>query len=207
MYTPSAYTLTNTTRPHELNAKKSAPPLLRWMGRGKIGILAKEQTVHNCTNDRITDRSTHSNEGRDKRGNTGTRVSRTRVSPNGSRTRRGTKPRSRPSRYTMKSKLPWFSSVQPRALTHISIHKVVYEESWWSEFTHIPPPSYTLHPCASRACTHTYFIHTFPHFVTHFNYTLNYTRYGYVKPIDFVNCRKRKNETKAANIRKKKKKK
>lgn len=163
MYTPSAYTLTNTTRPHELNAKKSAPPLLRWMGRGKIGILAKEQTVHNCTNDRITDRSTHSNEGRDKRGNTGTRVSRTRVSPNGSRTRRGTKPRSRPSRYTMKSKLPWFSSVQPRALTHISIHKVVYEESWWSEFTHTHPPPRTPYTLAPPAHAPTHTLHTLFH--------------------------------------------
>lgn len=57
MYTPSAYTLTNTTRPHESNAK-SASPVLRWMARGKIGILAKEQTVYNCTIDRITDKHT-----------------------------------------------------------------------------------------------------------------------------------------------------
>lgn len=52
MYTPSAYTLTNTTRPHELNAKNPRRRFFRRMGRGKIGILAKERTVHNCTNDR-----------------------------------------------------------------------------------------------------------------------------------------------------------
>lgn len=158
MYTPSAYTLTNTTRPHELNAKKSAPPLLRWMGRGKIGILANERNSSQL-HKRQNHRQKHTLKRR-KRQTRKYRDSRARVSPDGSRISRGTRQRSRPSRYTMKSKLPWFSSVQPRALTHISIHKVVYEEPWWSEFN---PPylSYTLHPCASRACTH-----TFTHFST-----------------------------------------
>lgn len=54
MYTPSAYTLTNTTRPHELNAKrKTVSPILRIKRcHGRIGILAKEQTVHKNMNHR-----------------------------------------------------------------------------------------------------------------------------------------------------------
>lgn len=150
MYTPSAYTLTNTTRPHELNAKSARPPP-SGAARGRIGILAKEQTVHNSAQRQNHRQSTH--RGGEKSG-----------------------PPGPDQRTNVKAELPWISSVQPRALTHISIHRRGARSG--------ASPT-LLRPWAQAPIRH-YTRSTHPlHSIT-----LNYTRYGYVKPIDFVNCRK-----------------
>lgn len=174
MYTPSAYTLTNTTRPHELNAKNPRRRFFRRMGRGKIGILAKERTVHNCTNDRITDRSTHSKRSEETKRKRDPRHA-TRRSRRFQRIRRRIESGRRTprdlgkSRYTMKSKLPWFSSVQPHALTHISIHGS-YDESLSNQHPRVEPT-----PLRVSACTHTHNAQAHIHVATRRYYTFLYT--------------------------------
>lgn len=163
MYTPSAYTLTNTTRPHELNAK-SAPPILRWTGRGKIGILAKERNSSQL-HKRQNHRQKHTLKRRREEARSAPRAD-DRVGSTDGRDLGE-------SRYTMKSKLPWFSSVQPRALTHVSIHRLYGESLRLSNRTLVQ----TYKPLRARACTHTHtdtllhVQHTFLHFVIHFDHT------------------------------------
>lgn len=156
MYTPSAYTLTNTTRPHELNAKDRVADSPNKRRHGEIGILAKEQTVHNAQ--RQNHRQSHAKEDHQAPRNSPRRGDREdRISS------RGRFAISR-SRYTVESKLPWFSSVQPRALTHSSYTRRARRSS--------TSVSYTL---ALSACTYTYTLthelHTRLHSVT-----LDYTR-------------------------------
>lgn len=108
MHTPSAYTLTNTTRPSRIKRKIRGPGTARTcvraraLGRGRIGILAKEQTqVYN------SDRN-------QRKQDTPTRSAARRLSGNASSLKNVTQ---------IKAKLPWFRSVQPRALNHFSIHE------------------------------------------------------------------------------------
>lgn len=78
------------------------------------------------------------------------------------------------SRYTMKSKLPWFSSVQPRALTHISIHRL-YDGSV-AVVKRLANPRTSLHPCAATPRMHTY-TRTHAHLITRSIHSLTLREY------------------------------
>lgn len=148
MHTPSAYTLTNTTRPSRIKRKiRGSARVSDARGRGRIGILAKQQVQ--CT--------------------TVTETNANKKYPQERRTSRVTTRWCVPM--TQSEKLPWFTSVQPRALKHFSIQE--------------------------HACSHTRYTinnntmyNTADTLKAHLS-TLNYTCYGYVKPIDFVNCPKK----------------
>ena len=131
---------------------------------------AKEQTVHNCTDDRS---QTSTPQDEDK---TEVRVSPWRKTHTSERKRIVADESAISVNTRVKSKLPWFSSVQPRALTHIS----------YTGRTRARPTLLRL----AHAPTHAHLLHT--SYTSYTWTTLDYTRYGYVKPIDFVNCRNKK---------------
>lgn len=115
MHTPSAYTLTNTTRPSRIKRKNPRIPCdsvcvitrANALDRGRIGILAKEQIQNNSDRNQRKQKITSQN---------GRRVAPRELKTAGMRV---------PFQYTThrSKKLPWFTSVQPRALTHFSIHE------------------------------------------------------------------------------------
>lgn len=149
MYTPSAYTLTNTTRPHELNAKSARPPP-SGAARGRIGILAKEQTVHNSAQRQNHRQSTH--RGGEK---SGPPV---------------------PINAQCQSRVALdLERATPRAHAHLNTQASARSGASPTLLRPWGASAHTPYTCSTHPL----------HLIT-----LNYTRYGYVKPIDFVNCRK-----------------